>query len=79
MKYVKKFAAKLFDLWFPPKTDDQMLVDEIKQTVKTLEELGKDADKRGIFIWVRTTYDGTVHRPHQISYDEAYKTNKQTF
>ena len=50
MKYVKKFAAKLFDLWFPPRKDEEELVNEIQATVKYLKDLCEEADTKNIIV-----------------------------
>ncbi len=78
----------MFKWLFPDPTPDEALIAEIKQAVARVVELGTEADRRGITVWLRTGHwRGTVwlktrhwrgsdfFRASRLTFDEAYKTS----
>lgn len=60
---------------FREPTSDEVLVDEIKAAVENLSQLGKEAKKRGINVWVKD--HGRVIRPDDLVFDEAYRIDRK--
>lgn len=63
---------------FREPTPDETLVDDIKAAVENLTNLSAEAKRRGITVWVRTNRTSAI-RPEDLSFDEAYRLNREKF
>lgn len=61
-------------------TPDQEIVEEIKRTVARLRYLSEEAKSRGITVYLKAEATlGAYVKPHNLKFDEAYRTNREEF
>lgn len=61
------------------KTPDQELVQGIREATQRLHDLGVEADRRGITVWLRSKAFGRseIVKPQTLVFDEAYKLDRK--
>lgn len=64
--------------WFK-KTEDQELVDEIRQCVERIQALGRKAEERKITVYLKNGTRKLYIPAYNLRFDEAYRTNQEKF
>lgn len=64
--------------WFK-RTPDEELIAEIRTKVGELQVLARQADARGITVWLRGDWNKKIFRADTVRFDEAYKSSRKNY